>query len=221
MSFGLKMDILTGAFEKDMVLLEEPIAEAATTAMRGVANIVKIDGAADIARAGFSTRWQKAISARVYPEGRNSMRPAAFIRHRIPYAGVFEDGANIVGNPMLWVPLPGVPRLMGGGRNRRSITPASFSSTIGDLISYKSKTGLPLLGARVRVTGVRATAERPKLSLGLLKRQGNYGGKGVLRTVPLFFGVRAVTITKKFNIRQVCAAARNKIPSLYAAAFKG
>jgi hypothetical protein len=219
--FGLKWDIVTGRFEEQMQLLEAPIAEAATTAMRGVANIVKIDGASDIARAGFSTRWQKALSTRVYPEGRNSMRAAVFVRHRIPYAGVFEDGATIAGNPIMWIPLPGVPKAIGSGRGRRRLTPEMVSTSVTDLVSYRSRTGTPLLGARVRVTGERATAKQPKISLGLLRRQDNPGGRGTLRTVPLFFGVSTVNIKKKFNIRQVCERARNRIPSLYVAAFKG
>ncbi len=217
--FGLKWDIVTGRFGEQMIALEEPIAEAATTAMRGVANIVKIDGASDIARAGFSTRWQKALSTRVYPIGQDSMSPAVFVHHKIPYAGVFEDGATISGNPMMWIPLPGVPKAMGSGRSRRRLTPELVSTSITDLVSFRSKTGVPLLGARVRVSAARAA--NPKVSLSLLRRQNNNGGKGRLITVPLFFGVTTVNITKKFNIRQVCEKARNRIPSLYAAAFKG
>lgn len=219
--FGLKWDIVTGRFEESMVRMEEPIAAAATTAMRGVANLVKIDGASDIARAGFSARWQKALSTRVYPVGRNSMRAAVFVQHKIPYAGVFEDGATIAGKPMMWIPIPGTPASIGSGRGRRRLTPATLATDVSDLVSFRSKSGVPLLGARVRVTGERATAAKPKVSLSLLRRQNNYGGRGVLRTVPLFFGVSTVNITKKFNIRQVCAKARNRIPSLYAAAFTG
>ena len=37
------------------------------------------------------------------------MRPAAFIFDKIRYAGVFEEGAVIRGQPFLWLPLAGVP----------------------------------------------------------------------------------------------------------------
>ena len=49
------------------------------------------------------------------------MRPAAFIFHKIRYAGVFEEGAVIRGQPLLWLPLGNVPV-----RRRRPMTPSTI-----------------------------------------------------------------------------------------------
>lgn len=211
---GLKFDIVTGRFEREMIANAEPIAEAATRAMEGVVNIVKLDGRASIARAGFSKRWQNTLRVDQYPKGKLSMSPAAFIWHKIPYAGVFEDGATIQGKPMMWIPLPGTPTKAGG----KKLTPEQYATSVGDLVSFRSKSGKPLLGARVRVAGNRNTS-RPSMSL--LRRGYNAGGKGTLRTIPLFVGVTQTRIEKKFSIREVCAIARGRIPALYAANFNG
>lgn len=212
---GFRFDIITGRFEEAMVEMEAPIASAATAAMDGVLNLVKLDGRASIARAGFSSRWQNALRLQRYPK-QDSMEPAVFVWHKIQYAGVFEDGATIRGNPMMWIPLSGTP--VKSGRGGQKLTPERYATSIGDLVSFRSKSGKPLLGARVRVQTGRAVA-RPSLSL--LRRGHNYGGKGVLRTIPLFVGVPLTRVEKKFSIREVCAEARARIPALYAANFQG
>jgi hypothetical protein len=38
-----------------------------------------------------------ALRVNIYPPQGDSMRPAAFIYHKIRYAGVFEEGAVISG----------------------------------------------------------------------------------------------------------------------------
>jgi hypothetical protein len=212
---GFRFDILTGRFAEDMAAMEAPIAHAATSAMDGVLNIVKLDGRASIAGAGFSKRWQNTLRLQRYPKV-DSMEPAVFVWHKIPYAGVFEDGATIQGKPMLWLPLSGTPAK--AGRNGAKLTPERYATEIGDLVSFRSKSGRPLLGARVRVSSNR---DLTKPSLSLLRRQHNYGGKGVLKTIPLFVGIERTEIHKKFSIREVCAIARNRIPALYAANFQG
>lgn len=213
-------EILSGSFEEQAEYVEGVIADAAMGAMDAAALIVKRDGRADIAAAGFSKKWQNALRVNLYPEKGKSMEPAVFVWHKIPYAGIFEDGGVVRGNPMLWLPLSGTPRYIG----RQKMTPERYAQTVGDLISFPSKTGTPLLGARVRLSGNRLAEARaggtPKLSLSLLRRQGNYGGRGVLWTVPLFFGVSAANIPDKFSIREVCERVSDRLPALFAANFK-
>src|SRR5437868_12920194 len=85
--------------------LQRPIAKAATAAIREAGDIAKRDGRASIAASGFSRKWQNALRVNIYPPQGDSMRPAAFIYHKIRYAAVFEDGAVIGGQPLLWLPL--------------------------------------------------------------------------------------------------------------------
>jgi hypothetical protein len=223
MSLGLRLtfDIISGAFADQMKEREAEIATAATRSMDGVVAIVKKDSRLDIARAGFSTRVQNALRVNRYPERRNaiSINPAAYVFHKIDYMGVFEDGATIKGSPMLWLPLSTTPQSISGRRTR----PAALAATMGQrLISFTSRNGTPLLGARVEVSRTQAVKSTLKVSLAALRR-GNTGkkaeGSSLFRTIPLFFGVRETHIPKKLSIREICAKARDRIPALYAAAL--
>lgn len=164
------------------------MAEAATAAMVDVAEQVMEQGRRDIASAGFSKRWQNALSYRVYPEGRASTTPAAFIYHNIPYAGVFETGAVIEGAPFLWVPTREAKQLLGFGG--ALISPRRFAQRYGALRSVRFKNG----GNR-----------NPMLV-------GKIGGKWV----PVFVGVKRVSVGRKFHILEIADKARQRIPEFYA-----
>lgn len=215
--FKLSFRIVSGSFEEQQKESERLIAVAATGAMDEAIGQIKPAARADIAAAGFSRRWQNALRINRYPSRKGSiaLSPAAYIYHKIEYAGVFEDGATIQGDPLLWLPLSSTPQRISGNlmtaRRMGSIIPGKF-------ISMKSRTGLPLLAAQVRVSKTQSIKDRPKVTLAALKR-GKEGDKGVLRTIPLFFGVRKTTIGKKLNIREICARAQAQIPSLYAKQF--
>src|SRR5262245_6468951 len=77
--------------------IQRPIAKAATAAVHETGEIAKRGGRASIAAAGFSRKWQNALRVNNYPSQGQSLRPAAFIFHKIRYAGVFEEGAVIRG----------------------------------------------------------------------------------------------------------------------------
>ena len=71
---------------------------------------IKADARAQIGAAGFAPQWQNALRVDHYPKGgETSIDAAAHIWHRIPYAGVFEEGASIGGSPWLWLPLDHAP----------------------------------------------------------------------------------------------------------------
>jgi hypothetical protein len=99
MSLRLTLSAVGGAFFRALTEGERPIAKAATAAVREAAELAKSGGRTSIATAGFSRKWQNALRANVYPPNRDSMRAAALIYHKVPYAEVFERGAVIHGKP--------------------------------------------------------------------------------------------------------------------------
>ena len=89
---ALTVSAIAGGFAKAMEDAQRPIAKAATAAIREAGDIAKRNGRASIAAAGFSQKWQNALRVNIYPPQGDSLRPAAFVYHKIRYAGVFEDG---------------------------------------------------------------------------------------------------------------------------------
>lgn len=214
----LKLSLLlaTKGFDEAILELHRPIAETATAAMDDIVEIVKREARADIARAGFSKRWQNTLRVNRYPTRGVAIDAAAFLYHRIQYAGVFEEGATIHGQPYLWLPLSNAPKRV----SRKRTTPQNLGAVLPEgLVSFKSRSGVPLMGAVARVSRTQAASDRPKASLAALKR--GRSGTGVLRTIPLFSGIRVTEVPKQLNIRQICERARDRIPALYAANFEG
>jgi len=84
--------------------IERQVNEAKAGAVQDAADLAVKEGRANIATAGFSSRWQKALTSRFYPN-KDEGDPAALIFHRIPFAGVFERGITISGRPLLWLPI--------------------------------------------------------------------------------------------------------------------
>jgi len=199
-----------GTFQRAMIRKYDPIAEAATHAMRDLGNELKLTLRADIAAAGFSTKWQNALRVDLYPRRGVSASPALFVHHRIRYAGVFEQGTIIRGKPYLWIPFSNMPKKISGKR----MSPQNFNLLVNDLFPIKGAR-IPLLGARVRVSRRQSLSARPKVSLAALRR-GPVGDKGVSRTVPIFFGVPMVTIAKKFHVASLSRAAASRLPAHYA-----
>lgn len=218
MSLGLRLsfDILTGKWAAQMHATSVVMAKAATGAMDEVVSIVKPESRAEIAAAGLSRRWQNALRVTRYPnrKGAFAMDPAVYVFHKIEYAGVFADGALIKGSPWLWLPLSNIPKSFGGQMTRPERVAAILGGT-SKLVPMQAPGKPPLLGAELRLSRTAAGAAEPKVTLAALKR-GNSQGTGVLRTIPLFVGIREVNIHKKLDIAGVCQRARDRIPALYA-----
>jgi hypothetical protein len=231
MSLRLVFKASIGQFDEAFKELYVPGAKAATRAIREIAEIVKSEGRASIAAAGFSKRWQNALRVDVYPGGRTfkvnspgnySMNAAAWVYHKIPYAAVFEDGATIRGRPKLWVPLSGTPKKI--GRNRMS--PKLINERIGRVLFPIKGRGKPLLAIRVRMPASRAAQDRPKVTPAMLRKAIPVGrpapkGRGVLRSIPLFVGVSSIEVRKRFSIRQICGRAAGRLAELYLKNFEG
>lgn len=215
MSLRVTLDIISGDFERQAEEHARTVARTSTLAMREVQGDVKSKGRANIAAAGFSRRWQNALRVDLYPPRGDAANPAVYLFHRIQYAGVFEDGATIQGRPMLWLPLPHTPKRV----NRERMTPDLFIRGVAPLVSLRSRRGTPLLGARVRLSEAQRAQVRPRITMGKLRR-GADAKRGTLVTIPMFHGVPTTRINKRLNIREICAVARDSIPTLYAKHFK-
>ena len=172
--------------------IQTPLAQAATAAVREAGEIAKSNGRASIAAAGFSRKWQNALRVNIYPPQGDSLRPAAFIFHKIRYAGVFEDGAVIGGQPFLWLPLPTVPL-----RRGRPMTPAQYVKSIGPLVSVQRPGRAPLLFPKYRPAR---------------RRRGRMSSK---ERKPLYVGLSSVAIAKRFNIKGAAQNAAAQLPSLF------
>ena len=194
-----------GSFE---VAFRAPYASMATAAQGAIAAagaIVKAEGRADIAAAGLGSGFVKALRVDIYPQGRNSLNATAHIYHKIPYAGVFEEGATIRGQPRLWLALPSTPKRYG----RKPMTPELFAKSIGPLSFVKRPGKRPLLVAKAK-KGKNIT----KISLARFRSGGR--GEGPFMSVPVFVGVDRVSIRKRLNISGIVRSARDRLPQLYA-----
>lgn len=195
-------------WEENLTEDQKAIATAWTAAYRAGGELVKARGRTNIAAAGFSRKWQNALRVDVYPVSGISLRPKIRMWHKIPYAGVFEDGETIKGQPMLWLPVDGLQGHFGNER----LTPLSFERATGQkLIPFKDpKTGTLLLGVSIKVNAKGPT----KLSLTRLRR-GEAGKKGVLQTVPVFVGIRQIHDPKKFDLHGVIVRTEPELPGLF------
>lgn len=203
---------ITKELEDSLRSIRDPIAEAATGAVRDAGDELKTAGRANIAAAGFSSKWQNTWRVEFFPKKGVSIDAAAWGFHRIPYSIVFEEGATIAGKSgLLWIPLSGA-NLPNIGRGKA--TPRKLAQSGVKLVSMHAKAGLPLLGAEVRVSKAQASLENLSVSLAKL-RKGTAGKTGTVRVIPLFFGVKSVSIRKKFDIAGVAERARESLPGRY------
>lgn len=212
MTLLARFSFTPGQLAAGFVSIKGPIAIAATLAVRDAAAFGKQVFRAQIAASGLGLKWQNAARTRVYPKGnRASIDAAALLYHKIPYAGVFEDGATILPTfgPLLWLPLPNVPVISGG----RRLPASKYFDVVGSpLYTIKRPGKPPLLGANVRMTDRRASKA---ISLSLLKRGRNPGGRGTVRLVPLYVGVPIATDPKKFDIVAAANAGRARLAEFY------
>jgi Family of unknown function (DUF6441) len=214
MTLRLALSTVAGGFYKAITEGERPIAKAATAAVRDATEMAKSAGRASIAGAGFSRKWQNALRVKIYPPNRDSMRAAALIYHKVPYAEVFEEGVVIQGKPLLWLPLPSAPFGAGG----RRIPASKFQQKVGSPLYTIRRAGKPpMLGAHVRTTNARAGKA---ISLALLRRGGNPGGRGSVRLVPLYVGIEVASIPKRFAILDAISRAAARLPDLYLKHFQ-
>ncbi|WP_052954877.1 DUF6441 family protein [Microvirga vignae] len=209
-----------GEFRDSMRSRAVPVAQAATTAIRSAAAQIKAEARANIAAAGFGSKWQNALRVDVYPKGRSySINAAAFVYHKIPYAGVFEKGATIRGKPRMWVPLPNAPKRVAGKRT----TPAALKAAGVKLFVFKGPSNRPIIAASMSVAGRKfGPTKKVGFTLSQLKNGRAGGGKNRRTTaVPLFVGMLAVTVKKRLSIYAIVERAAGQLARHYYNAFSG
>jgi hypothetical protein len=113
MAFRIVADkVAAPKFKQNLAGLHDRFQAALTAAMNMAASLIKQEGDADIAGAGnFGGRWTTGLhvilegAAGTTQGSMGNMRIS--MTHDIPYAGIFETGGIIRGNPLLWIPLSG------------------------------------------------------------------------------------------------------------------
>jgi hypothetical protein len=86
-----------------MAGLQRRFRYAFTAAANMAAAMIEESGRIDIALAGnFGARWIEGLHVKASGTIGN-MRISMY--HDVPYAGIFETGGEIHGNPLLWIPL--------------------------------------------------------------------------------------------------------------------
>lgn len=195
----------------------DPIAIAATGAVKDAAQILLKDARANIAAAGFSHRWQMGFRVRTFPARGVSIDAQLQGFHRIGFANIFERGGTIrpKQKKLLWVPLPDAPKKIGGQR----LTPKLYIEQIGPLHSINRPGRAPLLAGYI-VAGRKATVAQ--LRAGSRRAsQGRAGGRRRGRralpviSVPIFVGVPSARIARRFNITPIYDRIRGQIADLY------
>lgn len=91
-------------FRKNLAGLHDRFQAAFSASMNMAASMIKQRGDADIQSAGkFGQRWTAGLHVKVEGNGLKNMRIS--MSHDVDYAGIFQTGGVIKGNPMLWIPL--------------------------------------------------------------------------------------------------------------------
>lgn len=165
-------------------------------------------GRAAIASGGgrLGKGFQNGLRVRVYPGNIQSVKDhaAAFIWHNAFYANVFETGAVIKGDPIMWIPLPAAPRKLGRGRP----TPDEFRARGYELILLQRPGKNPVLLATT------AANKRGKGSKATIKNldAGKAGGGA---TVPVFVGIRVSRLKKKYSVKAAVAQANTGLGAAF------
>jgi hypothetical protein len=199
----------SGQWLKATTEYERIISKAATVAMRAVGRDAVAKGRASMAAGGFSSRFQKTLRAINKPPSGYVLNPSVYVHSRINWADIFETGGTIhaKAGDWLWLPLPSVP----AGNRREHMTPSQYVKSIGPLIKLEG-TRRPILAAVIR-RGSKAQPFGKFATRGQLKR--GVKGRGEQEIIPLYVGVSAVTIPKKFDVRGAAEKAFAELEKLY------
>lgn len=217
-----------GQFVDVMARKRDPIVRAAFAAIKEVGTTIKFEGRANIASAGFGSRWQNAFRVDIYDITRTK-KPgelaAAWVYHKIPYSGIFERGGTISPKkgPLLWAPTKFAPLKAAGGYR---MTPARFKQSVGaPLFPIRNKKGHTVLMANVAVgSGTKFSRGEKKPTLAQLRKGAKAlkdGQRGVrLRALPMFTGLPRVVIKKRFAITQIIQRSRRLLAEAFVANLK-
>jgi hypothetical protein len=190
------------------------MAKALTTAMKDVGKLGRDRGRQAITAAGFSNKFANSLVA-ILPS-RDTLTPTVYIHTTINYADVFETGAVIAGKPYLWLPLPTVP----AGPGRPHMTPKQYVESVGPLVTMHRAGKPPMLGARVAISAPRPQPFGRFVSRRILRRGISTRRSGQpTQVIPLFVGVPAVNIPKKFDVHAAVQGAFGMLDDFYRREF--
>jgi hypothetical protein len=189
-----------GQLAQEIARMYQPIAIAGTGAILDAATKIKQQGRAAIASGGFSAAWQNALRVETYPSKGVSAGAALLAHHKIPYAGVFQRGAVIKGQPLLWIPVRGLPKRIGG----RRMTPKLYEERIGPLHTVTIPGKPPMLAASLR---------GQKLTIANLRAGAR--GTGHVHDQIMFIGLSTVRDPKRFDLQKVFDAAAAGLGAAY------
>ena len=153
------------AFEAEIQKASKPVTDAALAALNDAAKFAVERGRQNIRSAGrFRGNWVTGLRSRVYKN--KGLDAAALIYHSIGVAGIFEEGGEIEGTPLMWVPLGGRKALMRAAKNVSSINlPGRRPLLVGDVQGKRIPIAFGLDVARIRkrfhiAAIVKAAADR-------------------------------------------------------------
>lgn len=205
----LKVTAASGQWIREGSVAGNIAATALTKAMRETGKLAAAAANRNIHAAGFAHRkWE--MRPKNYPATGVSLLPEVWLHSRVNFLDVFEEGRTIHGNPWLWLPLPSVPKWPGDPT--RQMSPKKYTETIGPLVTMRRKGKPPLLGAMV--TGRLKPQPFGRFVTRARLRRGR-GGKGPVSVIPMFIGVRTVTIEKRFDVNSAVESVTDKMPGLY------
>ena len=213
---NLKFNVPPGQWIKATDLYQALMAKALTGAMRDVGKLGRERGRQAITAAGFSNKFANSLVAKL--PAQDTLTPTAYIHTTINYADVFETGAIITGKPYLWLPLPTVP----AGPGRPHMTPKQYVENVGPLVTMHRAGKPPMLGARVAISAPRPQPFGRFVSRRILRRgiSTRRGGQPT-QVIPLFVGVPAVNIPKKFDVHAAVVDAFGHLDDFYRRQFPG
>lgn len=208
----LKVSATSGQWIRETSAAGKVAATGLTKAMRETGRLAAAAANKNIHAAGFKNRkWE--MRPKNYPAYGVSLLPEVWLHSRVNFEEVFEEGRTIVGNPWLWLPLPSVPKWPGDPT--RQMSPKKYVETIGPLVSFKGRAGkTPILAAKVR-GGQKKQPWGAFVNKARLRKRGE-GTRGNVWYVPLFVGVKTVTIEKRFDVMAAVESVTDKMEGLYA-----
>jgi hypothetical protein len=162
-----------------------------------------------VAEAGFGKKWSNSFRAKFGVNNGSLYNPFALIFSTISYAGIFETGGTIAGKPFLWLPTDNVPPIAG----RPHMTPKEYVQNVGPLVTMRLPGRVPMLGAQVRVRG--ALGRNQFIGRRARLRRGLSGRGDTTQTIPMFVGISAVTIPKKWDVHGTVAEEAKGINEAY------
>lgn len=225
MSLRLKIDSASGRFNEAFEGKYGAVARAITAAMREIADVGERRGRAAISAAGMGSRFVKAWRGDAYPsEPTVSVEAAAYLRHGIPFANVYDKPTTIQGRPFMWVASDSAPKTsFAGGRGSPKLKPKNFRQQVGKLYLVTKNVKRPLLMAPISVPRSQKTGPVPPFGYSELKQgqatpmridRRNRAYK-VKRMVPIFVGVELFRTRRRFDVTGIVNRLRSRVASYY------